>query len=220
VNLPDAAAERRALCPRCTRPRASCLCDLVVPVAPHVATLVLQHPQEQRQAKNSVGLLRLSLSDCSVWVGEQFDADELTRRLHPPGRLSLLLYPATPGHNAPPCPAPLPPPEQLQLVVLDGTWRKSLKLLMAHPLLQALPRWSLGNAPACSPYSALRKARQPHQLSTLEAVCHALASLEQAPQRYAPLLAGFEGLVAQQLRRTRAGAAGGHPASGGLQAAD
>jgi len=200
VNLPDAAAERRALCPRCTRPRASCLCDLVVPVAPHVATLVLQHPQEQRQAKNSVGLLRLSLSDCSVWVGEQFDADELTRRLHPPGRLSLLLYPATPGHNAPPCPAPLPPPEQLQLVVLDGTWRKSLKLLHSHPALGALPRLALA-APPLTHYRSIRKARRPDQVSTLEATCQALAQLEGDAARYAPLLAAFEHFVQREQAR-------------------
>jgi DTW domain-containing protein YfiP len=194
-----------------------------------VPVLILQHPLEAMHAKGSARLLHLSLARSQLEVGEEFSDALLADWLGPQPARCWLLYPATPGSGAS-CAPPAAlagrnalagaPTRPARLVVLDGTWRKSLKLLMAHPLLQALPRWSLGNAPACSPYSALRKARQPHQLSTLEAVCHALASLEQAPQRYAPLLAGFEGLVAQQLRRTRAGAAGGHPASGGLQAAD
>ena len=52
----------RAVCVRCLRPLATCLCALVRPTAHRTEVLVLQHPQEQRQAKNSVALLRLSLA--------------------------------------------------------------------------------------------------------------------------------------------------------------
>lgn len=85
----------------------------------------------------------------------------------------------------------------LRLVVLDATWRKSRKMLHLSPWLQGLPRCSLDGPPA-SRY-AIRKAHQPGQLSTLEAVCEALAQLEGDASRFQPLLAAFDGFVAQQL---------------------
>ncbi|MBP6270470.1 MAG: DTW domain-containing protein, partial [Rhizobacter sp.] len=49
---------RRAVCVRCLRPQLTCLCALARPTAHRTEVLVLQHPQEQRQAKNSVAMLR------------------------------------------------------------------------------------------------------------------------------------------------------------------
>ena len=86
------------------------------------------------------------------------------------------------------------------LVVLDGTWRKSLRMLHANPLLQSLPRWAIAvDGPAR--YAALRQARLPTQLSTLEAACAALADVEDAPARYAPLLDAFDRFVADRASR-------------------
>ncbi len=56
---------------------------------------------------------------------------------------------------------------QLRLVVLDGTWRKSRKMLYLNPLLQALPRLPLVDLPALQ--YRIRKAQQAHQLSSFEA---------------------------------------------------
>ena len=44
----------------------------------------------------------------------------------------------------------------------------------------------------------IRKAHAPGQLSTLEATCAALAQLEGDAARWQPLLAAFDGFVAQQ----------------------
>lgn len=87
--------------------------------------------------------------------------------------------------------------------MLDGTWRKTRRLLHEHPALAALPRWPLP-APPAARYAPIRRAPRPGQLSTLEAVCHALAALEGAPERYAPLLAAFEGWVAEEAGRAAA----------------
>lgn len=94
-------------------------------------------------------------------------------------------------------PAALQDPAQLRLVVLDGTWRKSRKMLHLNPLLQRLPRLSLENMPA-SRYR-IRKAHQSDQLSTLEATCAALAQLEHNPAPFTPLLAAFDGFIAQRM---------------------
>ena len=86
----------------------------------------------------------------------------------------------------------------MRLVVLDGTWRKSRKMLHLNPLLQQLPRLALAQLPA-SRYR-IRKARQLHQLSTLEACCAALAQLQNDAEPFEPLLAAFDGWVAQLLQ--------------------
>jgi DTW domain-containing protein YfiP len=91
----------------------------------------------------------------------------------------------------------------LRLVLLDGTWRKTRKLLHANPLLQALPRWPLP-APPPSRYT-IRRAQRPDQVSTLEAACLALGHLEGEPARYVPLLSAFDGWVAEQARWAAAG---------------
>jgi DTW domain-containing protein YfiP len=160
--------------------------------------LVLQHPQEQRQAKNSVALLRLSLTRCQVVVGERFAPDALQALLHAPGRATRLLYPDVPAAPAPPeraAPAdPAAPAVPLRLVVLDATWRKSLRMLLEHPALAALPRLSLPS-PALTRYRAIRAARRPDQVSTLEATVQALAQTDGADFDGGPLLEAFQQFV-------------------------
>jgi DTW domain-containing protein YfiP len=121
---------------------------------------------------------------------------------------AILLYPDTPDDVGMAQPATLvdlarAEPEELRLVVIDGTWRKSRKMLYANPLLQSLPHLPLRDAPA-SQY-LIRKANGAHQLSTLEATCYALMQLEKNNAGYAPLLEAFNGFVAQQLSYREAG---------------
>lgn len=191
----------------------ACLCSLCVPVVNQVPVLVLQHPNERRQAKGSVSLLRLSLMQCVVEVGETFEPRQLQHWLHADGRGSVLLYPSQAG-TGPATPTPSAVSTRAgvwpQLVLLDATWGKSLRMLMANPLLQALPRWPLV-APAAGRYGALRRARRSGQLSTLEACCQALAQAERAPARYAGLLQSFDDFVATQLRRVPVPPALQHP---------
>jgi DTW domain-containing protein YfiP len=166
-----------------------------------VNVVILQHPLEVTHTKGSARLLHLSLRHSLLIKGEVFDPAQLQALFTGP-KQSVLLYPDTPQQDTLGMP---PPPIQeslawhdptaLQLIVLDGTWRKSRKMLHRNPALHALPRLPLLDAPA-SRY-AIRKAHQPHQLSTLEATCAALAQLECNPHRYAPLLSGFDGFVAQ-----------------------
>jgi DTW domain-containing protein len=97
----------------------------------------------------------------------------------------------------------LPDASPMRLVVLDGTWRKTRKMLHLNPLLQQLPRLALSNLPA--PRYQIRKAQQSHQLSTLEATSAALAQLEGSEASLTPLLTAFDGFVAQQLHQRNLG---------------
>lgn len=178
----------RCLCPRCGRPRSACVCSFAPPVENEVRLLVLQHPDEQHEAKGTARLLALSLRHCELRVGERFDAPA-------DGFENWLLYPGDEaGRSAQPRPA------HLRLVLLDGSWRKSRKLLALNPWLQALPRLSLAPARP-SAYAALRKAERACQLSTLEAAVLALQHVESQPARYEALLAGLDAFVAAQLAR-------------------
>ncbi|AIY39256.1 DTW domain containing protein [Collimonas arenae] len=165
--------------------------------------LILQHPLEVHNAKGSVRLLNLSLPHSEVLVGETFAEPLLRLRLAQDGKQSILLYPDSSEDEGLKLPIPpvldatlLQDPTGLRLVVLDGTWRKSRKMLYLNPLLQTLPRLPLRNPPP-SLY-AIRKAQAPGQLSTLEATCYALTQLERSEQKYQPLLNAFTGFVAQQ----------------------
>lgn len=186
---------RRATCGACLRAQSACICAWVRPVASSVELLILQHPLEVANAKNSARLLHLSVAGSVLAVGEAFDVDELDALLHGGGRTPLLLYPDTPGTAAMPADA-LPPPAGLRLVVLDATWRKSRKILHLNPPLQRLPRLALRDMPASN--YRIRKAHAPDQLSTLEASAHALGQLDGDAARYAALFAAFEGFVGQQ----------------------
>jgi DTW domain-containing protein YfiP len=203
---------RRATCAACLRAQSACICRWIVPLASSVELLVLQHPLEVRNAKNSARLLHLCLAGSRLEVGEAFDAAVLDALLSDGGRTPLLLYPDTPGVATPGdaslgiAPPPsldermLRQPERLRLVVLDATWRKSRKMLYLNPALQRLPRLALRDVPPSS--YRIRKAHAPHQLSTLEAAAHALAQLENKSAHYQPLLAAFDGFVQQQALQT------------------
>jgi DTW domain-containing protein len=188
---------RRPTCPQCARPLRTCLCRWVTPVDNRVEVLILQHPLEVGQAKGSAVLLQRSLGNSQLSTGEQFDATALETLLHAGGRTSVLLYPDEAGDDQAVDNLPIrnipTTGGRLRLVVLDGTWRKSRKLLHLNPALQRLPRLALV-APPPSQYT-IRKAHRPDQLSTLEATCLALAQLEQAPARYAPLLTAFSAFI-------------------------
>ena len=199
---------KRIVCSCCLRPQQTCICKWMTPTAHPIEVLILQHPLEATHAKGSARLLHLSLPNSRLVIGEVFDEQELEVLLHAPfgpgvqRKHAILLYPDTPddaGMARPAMPVDVAraDPGELRLVVLDGTWRKSRKMLYANSRLQSLPRLALRNAPA-SQY-LIRKAHGAHQLSTLEATCYALMQLEGSETRCAPLLNAFRGFVAQQL---------------------
>ncbi|MDN2670952.1 DTW domain-containing protein [Janthinobacterium sp. SUN026] len=193
---------KRARCPACLRAVSSCICRWIAPVSHAVEVLILQHPLEVHNAKGSARLLHLSLPNSRMLTGEQFAPDTLAELLA--DKHNVLLYPDTPGDRSlgiapPPAldPASLLDLARVRLVVLDATWRKSRKMLYLNPPLQQLPRLPLRDTPAS--HYLIRKAHAPDQLSTLEATCYALMQLEQDAARFVPLIAAFDGFVAQQL---------------------
>lgn len=146
----SASRPGRTRCATCERPQPACLCAWVAPVAHAVEVLILQHPLEVQHPKGSARLLHLSLPRSRLVTGEVFaDAALLAAPFEAPGavagapRHNLLLYPDMPQDQALDVPAPpalpaawLREPARLRLIVLDGTWRKSRKMLYLSPPLQ------------------------------------------------------------------------------------
>ncbi|MDO8650986.1 MAG: tRNA-uridine aminocarboxypropyltransferase [Undibacterium sp.] len=200
---------KRQVCRRCQRPQSSCICHWIVEIAPVVDVVILQHPLEVHQAKGSARLLHLSLPGSQLHIGEVFAPALLQGLLQAPGKMSVLLYPETPAGQGAMLtssqvePALLAQPDQYRLIILDGTWRKSRKMLYQNPLLQTLPRLALSAMPAS--HYRIRKAHKTDQLSTLEASCYALMQLEQESEKYLPLLTAFDGFIGQQLMLAAAG---------------
>ncbi|MDQ9170085.1 tRNA-uridine aminocarboxypropyltransferase [Oxalobacteraceae bacterium R-40] len=216
-------AGKRAICSCCLRPHRTCICRVAVPIRHATEVLILQHPLEVHQAKGTARLLHLCLPKSRIITGEQFNAKTLHSLLYDPwqrepdetqGSMSaipVLLYPDT-GHNAPEKAEKTTEAlsigkhaERCRLIVLDGTWRKSRKMLHLNPMLATLPRLSLSDA-APSRYQ-IRKAHRPGQLSTLEACCYVLMQMECNPEGCQPLLSAFAKFIEMQQCFTHAAAA-------------
>ena len=193
---------RRPLCGACARPLAGCWCACVRKVQNATPLLILQDPDESRQAKGTAALLARCLSRVELRVGERFDPPASTAGL-------VLLYPQTAGDVARPAPAPAPQPAPMPtatdrriseapitLIVLDGTWRRSRRLLYENPWLRSLPRLALDTPPP-SRY-AIRRAQADSQRSTLEACALALTQLDGDAAAYAPLWEAMDDFIALQ----------------------
>ncbi|ORC57469.1 DTW domain-containing protein [Pseudomonas floridensis] len=182
----------RARCERCLRPVRYCLCALIPQLDSRTRVLILQHSSEVGHALNTARLAALGLINAQLRVGEVFD--DLDTLLSLSGYQARLLFPGEGAQSLVREPQGALP---TLLVVPDGTWRKARKLLHLNPALAALPRVTLDDAPP-SRYR-LRKAPGPDALSTLEAIVHALQTLE-APASFEALLKPFDALIDAQIQ--------------------
>ena len=183
----------RPRCERCQRLLDHCLCPLIPSLDSRTRVILLQHPSEVSHALNTARLAALGLVNAELRVGEVFD--DLPALLATPGYRPVLLFP---GEQAQVLSAyEIADDTPLLLIVPDGTWRKARKLLYLNPLLDALPRVTLGQVPP-SRYR-LRKAPEPGALSTIEAVVEALNALEGAG-RFDALCRPFDALIEGQIK--------------------
>ncbi|MGL4206199.1 MAG: tRNA-uridine aminocarboxypropyltransferase [Aeromonadaceae bacterium] len=190
---------KRAYCPHCQRPLTTCLCSLARSVASPWPVVILQDPSEVHQAKGSVPLLQACLHPLTVWVSNDFSHHEgLNALLQDPGLAPLLLYPGNGARPASELKAELAGRTPC-FVLLDGTWRKSLKLLHSHPALAQLPRLTLTTEPESGYH--IRKSPRADGLSTFEAVTAILGEWSSEPDTYAPLTASFQAWIERELAR-------------------
>ena len=205
---------KRSICTNCLRPFTACICHCVRKVAQdldrldqEIEVVILQHPSEERHAKNSARLLHLCLENSSLIVGDEFEDRSLYEILYSDGKKPILLYPE--DANAPTDSQVHQPlinaitmdaadVTKIRIIIIDATWRKSRQMLLSHPLLQKLPRFALKEMP--SSHYRIRRAHKEDQLSSLEAGAYALMQLSKNEEKYLPLLHAFDLFVDMQIR--------------------
>lgn len=155
--------------------------------------IILQHPKESRHPLNTARIVELGISNCEVWIGEDFSNHLALKKILGEKNCYLLF----PGTNAKPSQKVLEQTTPEVLIVLDGTWRKAKKIYYSNPPLQELPCIVLTHLPK-SDYR-IRKAPGEGALSTVEATVALLREASQAPEAHQALLNTFEWMIEQQI---------------------
>lgn len=156
--------------------------------------MLLQHPRERDVAIGTARMASLCLPNSELHVGFDWSASAaLTRALSDPARPAVLLYPGEGAIDV----VEHPPAGPVTLVVVDGTWRLTRKLVRANPAIAALPRYAF-RPPAPSEYRIRREPREDF-VSTLEALMHVLGALEGDAERFRPLMTPFRAMIDAQI---------------------
>jgi DTW domain-containing protein len=160
-------------CQRCLLLSAWCVCELIGEAQPsRPEVLVVRHHWEAFKSTGTARLAALALSNLRI-LDMAAENPEPVRDALRSLEDAWLLYPGgATTERAPPRPR--------TLVVLDGTWRQTRKMLRRLPELSRLPRFSLSPPPDDAARSRLREAPRPDARSTLESIADALAELDSA----------------------------------------
>lgn len=159
-------------CQRCYVLADYCICALVG--SGHTSQpqiLIVRHHWEAFKSTGTARLAQLALENARI-IDMAAENPEPVRAQLAALHDAWLLYPGgttTAGNGARP----------QTLVVLDGTWRQTQKMLRRLPELARLPRFSLKDEPAAT-RPRLREPPRPGARSTLESIADALSVLDSA----------------------------------------
>lgn len=158
-------------CPRCLLLIDYCLCDVVgVPHSSQPQILIVRHQWETFKSTGTARLAGLALANLRMLDMAAENPEPVRAQLRALED-AWLLYP---GHGEPE--RERTPPRTL--VVLDGTWRQTRKMLRRLPELGRFPRFSLTPEAGSADRDRLREPPRPGALSTLESIAEALRQLE------------------------------------------
>jgi len=191
----------RPSCSQCLRPLNNCICGCVHHVKHQTPIGILQHPSEQKQSKGTALLTHLCLENAKLWQTEVIEEQRIEQWIA--RAPTFLLYPTQ--HSDPQPPVMAEPDlsrlyPEFQVLILDGTWRKTIKIMALNPILQDLPKIQLSSVPSSS--YRIRKQKQEGLLSTIEATAYLLQDLEPQNKEISFLLKAFEDFQ-QQLEQFR-----------------
>jgi DTW domain-containing protein len=185
--------EPREVCQRCRRPVSVCYCQYLTRIETTTSIVLLQHPRERDMPIGTAHMASLCLPNSRLLVGFDWqNSNELARLLADPSRPPALLYPGDSATDL----------NSLQkgartLVVVDGTWANTRKMVNRNPVLANLPRVAFRPERA----SEYRIRREPNvdSVSTIEALMYVLGALEGGTERFADLLLPFRKMIDAQL---------------------
>ncbi len=156
-------------CPRCWIRHEFCLCADIPTVPTRTRVVIVRHAREADKSTGTARIAGLALPNSAmIDFGEESAPVDEEVKPFVPG--AWLLFPA--DFDAPPAPEVLPQ----CLIVIDGTWRQTRRMLKKLPALANVPRLGLPTKQAAP--LRLRESTSPDNRSTLEAIADALTLLE------------------------------------------
>ena len=184
----------RVVCARCRRPETVCYCRHITSLDTVTRVVLLQHPREHDVAIGTARMASLCLANAELHVGVHWrGSTALARAFSDSNRPPVLLYPGVGAIDV----VRHPPPGPVTLVVVDGTWWQTKKVVRENPELAALPRYAF-TPPSPSEYR-IRKEPDETCVSTIEALVHVLGALEGKPARFQALLTPFRAMIDAQI---------------------
>jgi len=163
----EPAEQSREKCYRCYRPKVSCMCSHVKPIATRTKIVILMHPKEFKKTKNGTGrLTHLSLPNSELFIDVDFSGHKAVNALiDDPTNLCYVLYPGKESLNLNTQKIEAKG-KQVVIFVIDSTWPCSVKILRLSTNLQRLPKISFTHTKS----SQFQIKEQPKEfcLSTIE----------------------------------------------------
>ena len=184
---------KRALCASCLKASSACICSTIKSIDNVFSLHILQDPSEEKKPIGTARILKLSLNNVQLTIGEFFNEQEFDLNN------CYLLFPSEDAIPAEKFSEGRYINKSSQFILLDGSWKKAYKLLMSNPFLQKLPKISI-NVDAKSNYR-LRKSPREDGLSTVEAGYYLLSQLESNTEKFLPLLKSFEFMIDYQISK-------------------
>jgi DTW domain-containing protein YfiP len=151
--------------------QAYCLCPFIGEARHHhPQVLIVRHHWEAWKSTGTARVAQLALADLRI-VDMAAENPEPVRAELRHLEDAWLLYPGRESAER-----LVKPPRTL--VVLDGTWRQTRKMVRRLPELSRLPHFSLESAAPTGPRSRLREGPAASARSTLESIAVALGQLD------------------------------------------
>ena len=158
---------KRLICKQCKRPLKVCYCHTIQHIDNRWPIHILQHPAESTHAIGTARIASLSLNQCQLQIGENFDDDALesvvSDGVNAEVQQPLLIYPGEGSQNL----AELDPLQPQPLIFIDASWRKSRRMLLGSPALMQFPKVSF--QPATVYRYGIRKEPDEYALPTVAA---------------------------------------------------
>lgn len=161
-------------CPRCWQLQPHCLCEGIPRLETRVRFTVLRHAKERWRTTNTARIAALALP--SVEIVDYGTPDQSPLRAETLPTDAYLLFP---GPSAP-APREGPDASAVHVLVPDGNWHQAGRLARRLARTPGLGLRPLALPDAERATHTLRRARHPHQLSTIEAMAACLELFDEA----------------------------------------
>jgi len=187
-------------CEKCWLRLESCVCAELPKIQNLLKVFVLLHPKEQWRTSNTGRLANLCLYNSEVELRTLENLPDYQPRPYTQSEKVYVLFPTLDAEVLSPQLGAKMIQENATLLIPDGSWRQAGKMVAHIPALKNSPAVKLPPLKFRSQY-LLRRASDPTRISTIEAIAHSLAILENP--EYLPLLLAAQSMVVTRTLKAR-----------------